>query len=276
MGKAPIKSLQVDSMDADLKTGLWNVYLSCFVRKIERYRSYGSSDLDKYLDNLWQEHFKYPLEKRDPDYDQTFEIIQKLYSTYTYLEVYNFIEFHTDWNYRILSSLNVFPFIDECNRVLEREYSGFRVIDKHIVPISNQIEIAEINSAANVGVSLFGAKYKGVNIHLQEAIRKLSDKVQPDYRNSIKEAISAVESICRQLTNENTLGEALKALEKSGVTINPQLKTGFEKFYAYSNNKETGIRHAIVDDPEIPDFDDAKYMLVICSAFINLLIAKSK
>jgi len=276
MGKKPaFKNIQVESMDEDLKVGLWNAYLSTFIRSISGYRNYERSDLDKYFDYMWQEYFKRPIEQRHVSYDDNLDIIRRAYLGYNWHEVFNFIEFHINWNYRIISSVNIFPFIEECNRVLEREFAAYRVIEKQIVPISNQMEINEVNSAISVGNSFFYSKYKGVNIHLQTALSKLSDKSNPDYRNSIKESISAVEAICRQLTSENTLGEALKKLEANGLTINPQFKSGIEKFYAYTNSKESGIRHALIEDSNLPSFDEAKFMLVICSAFINLLISKS-
>jgi hypothetical protein len=65
------------------------------------------------------------------------------------------------------------------------------------------------------------------------------------------------------------LGEALSSLQSKGIVINPQLKAGFEKIYAYTNSKEFGIKHALIDTPNLPTFDEAKFMLVACSAFIN-------
>ncbi len=50
-----------------------------------------------------------------------------------------------------------------------------------------------------------------VRIHLETALRMLSDREHPDFRNSIKESISAVESACRKLTglDNATLTQAL-------------------------------------------------------------------
>jgi hypothetical protein len=274
MGRKSIKRLQIEAMDEDLKTSLWNAYLELFIRRISGVRAYQRSDLDKYFDYLWSDYFKQSIDQRNNDYDYSMVEIKKKYSVYNWHEVYSFIEFHTNWNYRIIGSVNIFPLIDECNRVLEREFSAYRIVDKDIVPISNSVEFDEIRAAANVGVSFFNSKYKGANIHLKEALSKLSDKKSPDYRNSIKESISAVEAVCRQLTGESTLGEALKKLESKGITLNPQFRAGIEKFYAYTNSKDSGIRHALIEDPDLPTFHDAKFMLVICSAFINLVISK--
>lgn len=49
----------------------------------------------------------------------------------------------------------------------------------------------------------------GANIHLTKALSLLSDRNKPDYRNSIKESISAVEATCKSLTGISTLDKAL-------------------------------------------------------------------
>ena len=103
---------------------------------------------------------------------------------------------------------------------------------------------------------------------------KLSDRKEPDYRNSIKESISAVESIAQLVSKSPgaTLGDALKVIDKH-VDIHPALKKGFLAIYGYTSDSD-GIRHALLDAPTC-GFEDAKYMLVSCSAFVNYLIAKA-
>jgi len=95
----------------------------------------------------------------------------------------------------------------------------------------------------------------------------LSDRNKPDYRNSIKESISAVEYIVGKITGKHTLGNGLKKL---GKVIPKTLKVAFEKLYAYTNDVG-GIRHALNDAKENVTFKEAKFMLVVCSAFINYL-----
>lgn len=55
--------------------------------------------------------------------------------------------------------------------------------------------------------------------------------------------------------------------------MHPALKGSFEKLYGYTSDAE-GIRHALLDEPNL-DFEDAKFMLVSCSAFVNYLKAKA-
>jgi hypothetical protein len=103
----------------------------------------------------------------------------------------------------------------------------------------------------------------------------LSDRSAPDHRNSIKESISAVESLCKNLTSDPTatLGQALKPLEDKGI-IHPALKSALAKLYGYTSDSG-GIRHAMLDEPCLT-FSDSKFMLVVCTAFANYLVAKVK
>ena len=116
-------------------------------------------------------------------------------------------------------------------------------------------------------------QYKGVKIHLDASLKLLSDRVTPDYRNSIKEAISAVESLCQVVTEKEgaTLGEAIKVLEQHGF-IHKAQKSAFSSLYGFTNDS-SGIRHALLEESNL-DFSDAKFMLVTCASFVNLVIAK--
>ena len=63
----------------------------------------------------------------------------------------------------------------------------------------------------------------------------------------------------------------------SGVYQNsPILRAAFEKLYAYTNQPETGIRHALMDDngTYTPASEEALFMLVSCCSFINYLNKK--
>ena len=113
---------------------------------------------------------------------------------------------------------------------------------------------------------------------MNRALELYAQRPEGDYRNSIKESISAVEAFCREKTGENTLGKALNKLEQNGLETPNVLKQAFEKLYAYTNQPVAGIRHALMDDSGAytPKAEEALFMLVSCSAFINYLNAKQK
>ena len=157
-------------------------------------------------------------------------------------------------------------FIEKINQMLERNNSAYRFVGNEIAPLINNTEIKEIETAQENPRS-------NVQTHINTALGFLSDRQNPDYRNSIKESISAVEALCREITGESTLDKALPALAKKGVEIPNMLQKSFEKFYHFTNG-ENGIRHALMDEEEEPGFEEAKYMLVVCSAFVNYIQGK--
>ncbi len=55
--------------------------------------------------------------------------------------------------------------------------------------------------------------------------------------------------------------------------MHPALNRAFSNLYGYTSGGD-GIRHALLDEPNL-DFEDAKFMIVSCSGFINYLISKA-
>ena len=162
-------------------------------------------------------------------------------------------------------------FVDLLNSEFERLNYAYRIVGEEIVEITSEQEIQTIETAINKSP-------RNVQIHLNSALEKYAQRPIGDYRNSIKESISAVEAFCREKTGENSLGKALNKLKGEGVVIPNLLISAFEKLYAYTNQGETGIRHALMDDDEnyTPTAEEAFFMLVSCSAFINYLSRKVK
>lgn len=162
-------------------------------------------------------------------------------------------------------------FVDLLNSEFERFNYAYRIVGEEIVEITSEQEIQAIETAINKSP-------RNVQLHLNSALEKYAQRPIGDYRNSIKESISAVECYCREITEENTLGKALNKLKGKGVVIPNLLISAFEKLYAYTNQGETGIRHALMDDDEnyTPTAEEAFFMLVSCSAFINYLSRKVK
>lgn len=162
------------------------------------------------------------------------------------------------------------PLIDHLNSEFERLNFAYRIIEGKIVEITSEGEIAEIEKALEDSP-------ENIRRHLTNALDHLAKRPKGDYCNSIKESISAVEAYCRDKTGETTLGKALKRLESTSIVIHDLLKRSFEFLYAYTNAKDTGIRHANLDKTGkyVPSEAEAQLMLVSCSAFINYLRKKS-
>ena len=117
-----------------------------------------------------------------------------------------------------------------------------------------------------------------INIHLETALQHISNRDDPDYRNSIKESISAVEAACLAIVGQNkeTLGKALNYLMKNSkntISIPENLNRAFHNLYAYTSG-EHGIRHSLLNESNL-SFADARFMLIACSAFVNYLVSKA-
>ena len=161
-------------------------------------------------------------------------------------------------------------FITILNSHFERLNFAYRVVNKEIVEITSKEETTAIEDALQVSTD-------NIRMHLSKALELYAKRPEGDYSNSIKESISAVEAYCRDKTGESTLGKALNHLENKGILFPKALKSAFEKLYEYTNQKETGIRHALMDQDGtyVPSGDEALFMLVSCSAFINYLRKKA-
>lgn len=69
-----------------------------------------------------------------------------------------------------------------------------------------------------------------------------------------------------------TLGKAIKKLKDNGIYIHSAMEKAFDSLYGYTSNAN-GIRHGGIDFTKA-SAEDAKYMLISCSAFVNYLVAK--
>lgn len=172
--------------------------------------------------------------------------------------LYKYAEVHNDYS-RLVES-----FVFQLNNEFGRLFYGYRVLDGIVTPISDKIEIDAIEEAILDNSN-------NVRRHIGAALSHYAKRPEPDYRNSIKESISAVECICREITGESTLDRAIPKLKAKGVVIHPQFEEGLKKMYYYTNDQRTGIRHALLDDSYVPSIAEAKYMLVSCSAFVNYI-----
>lgn len=274
VGIKPVKNIiQVDSIDEGLRNRLWNTLCTQYWSEI-KFISYPDpyynipENIHSLLIELWHSYYKLPMDNMPNDWRDIYKKIREYFYSCKWNEVYDFIEFVAN-NYPD-NSINL-SFMEFCNSNLKDELSAYRFIGGKIIPITSETEIAEIEKALGVPDSL-----KSIKIHLKTSLDLLADKKSPDYRNSIKESISAVEAICQLIANNKiaTLTLAIETIQKGKkMKMHPDLGIAFSKLYGYTN-KSDGIRHALMDEPNL-DSEDATFMLVSCSAFINYLIVKA-
>lgn len=109
-------------------------------------------------------------------------------------------------------------------------------MDGKIVAITDKCEIEEIEQACNV-------PYSGCKAHIEKAVGFLADREHKDYKNCIKESISAVESICQIIVGDDnaTLGGALKKLKDNGINIHAAMESAFQNYMDIHLMKEAYV-----------------------------------
>ena len=262
--KKPREEIQLTSMDDNLRVALWNViYRMFFIEFLQQpWHTIFFIKINKIFDLLWTEFFNLKYDEIPPKTQGGVTYIKEWFFQCHWTEVYDFVEF-------VILYSDKDEFTKLVNYILEKHLSGYRVISGEIAPISSEQEIEAIESAQSVN--------KFVKHDLDVALKLLSDKENPNYRNSIKESISAVETLAKLVSGDSkaTLGSALRVIEKSGnIEIHNALRNGFLNLYGWTSDDE-GIRHSLMDEPTLSQ-EDAIYMLVTCSAFINYLFEKSR
>jgi hypothetical protein len=256
--------LQNDSMDSALRNGLWNVMYRRFWEPYAyRHNQLASSvRVGELLQSIWADHFDQLSDEARPMIPDLIKQVKDRYTDSDWLGVYDFIEFVVSFRRSTEDNARL---IDEFNLILEKNVSAYRFVGVTLAPLFGEEEIAAVERAMS-----HGDRFMPVVSHLQTALARLADRSAPDWRNSIKESISAVEAVCEIITGEKnaTLGQALKK-----IGIHPALEKGFSAIYGYTSGAD-GIRHALSEESMV-DGDDAKFFLVSCSAFVNYLVARS-
>jgi AbiJ-like protein len=266
-GYKPIREqIQKQSVDAQTRTRLWNYLKVALWDDWESYR-YGwtphSEHVNQLMRRVWVHHFDASLDNL-PEFDPhwangAYGIIKKHFTDGKWFEVYDFLEFVVqNW-----SGGGEDQIATGINSILEKQLCAFRFVDKQIAPITDELELEAIDQAASNAPD-------NVKQHISRAVELLSDRDSPDYRNSVKEAISAIEALCQTVTGDKkgTLGKLLGKVDG----LHPAFKAALSSMYGFTSDAE-GIRHALLDESTLT-FTDAKFFLVQSAAFVNYITGK--
>lgn len=265
-GYKPQQIMQCETVSYSLRCRIWNIFYKYEIKAggLTSKRISQALKGEETIEEQILDRMGYLIEP-DTNKPATDELKEKVLRYFEWYDVYDFIEIYLSY----LDGEERRQRIQQYNTVLEQEKSAYRIISGKITPITNESEIQCIEQAADT-------RYDSVNHHIQKALSLYADIKSPDYENSIKESISAVEAMCCVITGitgkQATLGKTVKKLKESGVHIHSAMEKAFDSLYGYTSD-ENGIRHGGIDFTNAPA-EDAKYMLISCSAFINYLIEK--
>ncbi|NUL48302.1 hypothetical protein F7P69_24285 [Cellulosimicrobium funkei] len=261
--------IQSDSLDTETRTQLWNslVILKTVLEKV-REESYGRDSTEyEVLDAVWAWEFKRPRDERPSDGHVWHGIKTQVLSGewYDVLDIIEAIIKYLNRNKTHNTGMLPEALTGAFNDCFEQYLVGYRFIGHEITPVDSTSEADAIVTALGDAITIEGARHS-----LERAVELLADRSAPDYPNSIKESISAVEAVVQKVTGKGTLGAGLGKLESAGLIIHPALKGAWSQMYGWTSDAN-GIRHAGI---EAADADQtlAKYMLTSCSAFVSYLI----
>lgn len=272
-GIEPDLPFQVESMDSNLRVDLWNFLI---LDSLSEPSSYSSTyDRVSVLQwSLWINYFRLPSDEHRSNRSMIPNMVKDHIMNAKWNHVYDLIEFivrhHIEFDKPNDSDIQ-HRFSTGCNYMLKRNNAAYRLVEDQITPIVEDNEIDSIAKTFSLLASLHPAR-----MHIKAALQLLSNREAPDYRNSVKESISAVEALCSRIANKPhaSLGDALKELSKQGkVDLHGALRSALANLYGYTSDAD-GIRHALLRESNL-DAEDALFMLVACSAFINYLIQKA-
>lgn len=263
-GYKPEKVIQHENISNELRNRIWNLFYQNEIKagglsskRLSQAVAGAQTIEEKISDKLG---FLIDSSSKSPSVMDRLK--SYILSSSSWFEVYDFVEIHLSF----LEKDDCTQRIQQYNEIFVEEKSGYRIVAGEIAPITNKSEIQSIEQATST-------PYQSVNQHIQKALAFYANIKTPDYENSVKESISAVEAMCCIITGKNaTLNKAIEKLKNNGVHIHPALEKAFISLYAYTCD-EKGIRHAGIEFVNAPA-EDAKYMLISCSAFVNYLMEK--
>jgi len=249
------KDLNRGLINDALKTRLWNVFYDSVVSQIEW--PLKNQQVYKFLERCWDSIFKKDILQFRKIDDFTFtRAINNTYNGLQWYEVFDLIE----------ATIQVADkgMKDRFNQVLEQERSAYRIVNGQVIEITSEEEILEIERVFSQS-----DKLNPVKQHLDKALKYFSTREKPDYENSIKESISSVESLVKIITNnKGTLSILIKELD-----IHQALKDSITKLYAWTSD-DGGIRHGSSGKVLSANEEEARFILITCSAMINYLVVK--
>lgn len=254
-------TIQIESIDETTRIALWNTIKRWVVSPgmPTGYTAPTSQQqaLNALLEAVWEDLFEADLDNYE--FHHSIATLKHTIRYGYWNEVYDAVEFLSQ-DSRTKFLFSDFDLIVNTG-VLERYMCGYRIVNSQVIPVSDKMEVEEIELAANV-------PYAGAKDAIRRAIDDLSNRDNPDFADAVAQSISAVESIAGEISGKHTLGDSLKELKKT-YGFHPALADGWAKIYGFTSD-ESGIRHGGSEAAAV-SADLARYLLVTCSAMVNLL-----
>ncbi|MEJ6554041.1 hypothetical protein PQI51_03260 [Microbacterium esteraromaticum] len=257
IGRRPIRDVvQTDSVDDSTRVAFWNVIHNAMrgLLKSEHPKSVAL------MKSIWAKGLELPIDEYSWNMCEL-RIKDRLLKG-DWVEALEMVEGFGNVTETHLGD----AFSDEyrriANDILAQGLIGYRFIGSELALVDDAQSAEEIETAIAAGSSVARG-------HLERAVSLLADRQNPQYAKVAGEAILAVEATVHELTGKKTLGDGLKEMGKRGLPVHAAVVKAWSAMYGYASGAG-GMRHANIGGEEV-DAAMAVYLLVTCSAFVNLL-----
>lgn len=255
--------VQTDSFDKETVNKLWDV-ISETICKVARNTVIDYYPMERYADDflrkVWADILEKPIDETPPLFNGSI-LSERVYNHLKTLWFHQFI-FSDKMDFiEILSRVSESELLrEQFNNVFRRLIVGYRIDNNGtILKIDSEEEFVAIKEATEK------------TLHIQKASNLLFDRKNPDYRQSIKESILAVEEVCVDMTGEKNFDKTIEKMSEP-FNLHSQFVQSLKNMYGFASD-EKGIRHKGSHE-SIIDFEEAKFILVLCSGIVNYLIEK--
>lgn len=264
------RPIQINEVDEALRSRIWNYF---YVHELNDSQGRFGFSFESNLGIVEQILDKFGICYEDPDKARGDErnqaALKNLVLNCEWNEVYDFITYYLE----LIKTDHANEVAEGLNQILEEQKSGYRILtvpndsftDCPITPITNEEELTELADSLNT-------EYQSVNSSMHKAASSYSDRTNPNYSDSIKSALAALESLLSNITGKDyTLSKNLKELKKMDIDMHPAFLEAFDKLYGFASDT---VRHGGKDVTPYADEPTARFCLITCSAAINYLISK--
>lgn len=247
--------LQIESMDRPLRVALWSWFHGdILTRAYMESWSLGG----EVIAGTWTDVLLLPLDELPRYLVPTSEVYKQAFLDGPWYIVVDILE-------AALQELDDEDESEAVNELLESHRAGYRFVGGEMVRITSELEIEAVNLAVEARIDGLDPARK----HLSRAIELFSERPTPDYRNTIKEAISAAESAACTVMGVRNFDAAVKKMVTER-TLHPAMQRAMSALFGYSSD-EQGVRHGFTSAEDRVDYAEALFVLVTCSAFLSYI-----
>ncbi|WP_426237386.1 hypothetical protein [Pararhizobium sp. DWP1-1-3] len=262
-GHEPLPSqLHLGELPASVRAELWAVFHSQIKRNITNFQY----ELNVPFLRVVERHWVRVEHRMIDEFDGRPDKVEAHWKAYFHeVTKYDVCLGFVQWMLRAFQSPSLSQAV---SNVLVRTRAAYRVVSGDtIMPVASAEEAAAMVNAIRTTDT---AQMPAARQHLLDAAAELSSG---NYANSVRESMSAVESVALASTGETNFAKAVGVMD-GRRPMNGAFKIAVNRLYDYTS-QEPGIRHA-KKEAAVADVEEreAIFMLGVCASFVTYVLAE--